>query len=76
MQTFLPSPNFTQSAQFLDPQRLGKQRVEALQILTALTNPAYGWQHHPAVQMWRDSKMMLDYLRRMDSKRLQRYLPG
>ena len=36
----------------LDPLRLGKQRVEALQILRALTVPGYGWRHHPAVKMW------------------------
>ena len=33
MQTFLPSPNFTESARILDNKRLGKQRVEAKQIL-------------------------------------------
>jgi hypothetical protein len=53
MQTFLPYPNFEQSARCLDDRRLGKQRVEALQILRALTVPGYGWQHHPAVHMWR-----------------------
>jgi hypothetical protein len=37
----------------LDRARLGKQRVEALQILRALRRPTYGWQHHPAVGMWR-----------------------
>lgn len=36
----------------LDPRRLGKQRVEALQIIRALTWPTYGWKHHPAVVMW------------------------
>jgi hypothetical protein len=41
------------SARALDNRRLGKQRVETLQILNALTNPAYGWQNHPAVKMWR-----------------------
>lgn len=51
MQTFLPLP--TLSGACLDPLRLGKQRVEAFQIYLALTNPGYGWQHHPAVKMWR-----------------------
>jgi hypothetical protein len=37
----------------LDPRRLGKQRVEALQILNALTVPGHGWRNHPAVLMWR-----------------------
>lgn len=53
MQTFLPYADFPMSARSLDNRRLGKQRVETLQILNALTNPNYGWQRHPAVQMWR-----------------------
>lgn len=53
MQTFLPYPDFLASAQVLDRQRLGKQRVETLQILRALELPDYGWQNHPAVRMWR-----------------------
>jgi hypothetical protein len=52
MQTFLPFPDFAASARVLDPRRLGKQRVEALQILRGLTVPGYGWRHHPAVKMW------------------------
>lgn len=59
MQTFLPYPNFTTSARCLDPKRLGKQRSECLQILTALIDPTYGWQKHPAVRMWQNSKMIL-----------------
>lgn len=53
MQTFLPYPSFKESANTLDYRRLGKQRVEALQIVRALTDVRYGWQHHPAVNMWR-----------------------
>ncbi|NUW36969.1 MSMEG_6728 family protein [Nonomuraea sp. SMC257] len=52
MQTFLPYPDFAHCAEVLDLRRLGKQRVEALQILRALTVPGYGWRHHPAVRMW------------------------
>jgi hypothetical protein len=52
VQTFLPYPDFVASAQVLDKLRLGKQRVEAMQILRALTRPKYGWKHHPAVLMW------------------------
>lgn len=37
MQTFLPYPSFAESAAVLDRQRLGKQRVETLQILQVLT---------------------------------------
>lgn len=54
MQTFLPSADFTASAQVLDRQRLGKQRVENLQIMSALlVGPGAGWWKHPVVQMWR-----------------------
>jgi Pyrimidine dimer DNA glycosylase len=53
VQTFLPYPDFARSAAVLDTRRLGKQRVEALQILRGLRNPRYGWRHHPAVRMWR-----------------------
>ncbi|MCU1676663.1 MAG: hypothetical protein JWM93_1421 [Frankiales bacterium] len=53
MQTFLPYADFGASARVLDDRRLGKQRVETLQILRALTYPTYGWKHHPAVRMWR-----------------------
>lgn len=52
MQTFLPYPDFIQSARSLDRMRLGKQRVEAKQVHLALTTPNYGWRHHPAVRMW------------------------
>ncbi|MCK8678587.1 MULTISPECIES: MSMEG_6728 family protein [Streptomyces] len=53
MQTFLPFPGFTESAEALDPRRLGKQRVEAVQVFRGLTVPGYGWRRHPAVRMWR-----------------------
>jgi hypothetical protein len=53
MQTFLPYPNFAASAYVLDDRRLGKQRVEAFQILRALVFPNYAWKQHPAVRMWR-----------------------
>jgi len=53
MQTFLPYPSFAESAAVLDRARLGKQRVETLQVLRALTVPGYGWRHHPAAKMWR-----------------------
>jgi hypothetical protein len=53
VQTFLPFPDFAESASALDTARLGKQRVEALQVLRAIVLPSYGWQTHPAMQMWR-----------------------
>ncbi|MFD9469898.1 MSMEG_6728 family protein [Streptomyces goshikiensis] len=52
MQTFLPFPSFHASAAVLDVRRLGKQRVEAVQVLRGLVLPGYGWRRHPAVRMW------------------------
>jgi len=52
VQTFLPYPDFRSTARVLDQRRLGKQRVEALQVLRGLIRPGYGWRHHPAVKMW------------------------
>lgn len=51
MQTFLPYPSFAQSVKVLDRQRLGKQRVETLQIMASLVHST-GWVHHPATKMW------------------------
>lgn len=52
MQTFLPYGDFDQSAKCLDHVRLGKQRVETLQILRACLGMTKGWISHPAVLMW------------------------
>jgi hypothetical protein len=54
MQTFLPYPNFQKSAQCLDMRRLGKQRVEAYQLLNILLNRTTkkAWSNHPACLMW------------------------
>lgn len=53
MQTFLPYASFELSAAALDWKRLGKQRVEAKQILNALSGKSQGWVNHPATRMWR-----------------------
>ena len=54
MQTFLPYPDFVASAEILDDKRLGKQRVEAMQIINILEGKqtSKGWKNHPAVLMW------------------------
>jgi hypothetical protein len=52
VQTFLPYADFARTARALDARRLGKQRVEAIQVLRGLTVPGYGWRRHPAVRMW------------------------
>lgn len=52
MQTFLPYADFRESARVLDMRRIGKQRVEAWQILRALNGETRGWVNHPATKMW------------------------
>lgn len=52
MQTFLPFADFKASAESLDRQRLGKQRVEVKQIFNTLRKGG-AWSNHPAVRMWR-----------------------
>lgn len=55
VQTFLPYPDFAASAKALDRQRLGKQRLEALQLLQVLrgVEGRTGWRNHPALLMWK-----------------------
>lgn len=48
MQTFLPYPDFRESAHTLDPKRLGNQVYRE-----ALTLYRGGWRNHPASLMWR-----------------------
>jgi hypothetical protein len=55
VQTFLPYESFGDSATVLDSKRLGKQRIETLQIMMALTGNGGlrgGWTKHPAARMW------------------------
>lgn len=59
MQTFLPQISFKESAVCLDNKRLGKQRVETMQIMKALLLPEYGWKNHPAVKMWKGCEFAL-----------------
>lgn len=59
MQTFIPYPDFYESARVLDNKRLGKQRVETLQILNALAGLSKGWVNHPATRMWRHHETAL-----------------
>lgn len=66
MQTFLPYPDFAQSAACLDYKRLGKQRVEVKQLLLALgvsvgehKPRTSAWSNHPAARMWAQNKSAL-----------------
>lgn len=60
MQTFLPYGDFAVSAATLDRARLGKQRLEVLQLLKAIANGG-GWANHPAAKMWRGYENSLVY---------------
>lgn len=64
MQTFVPEATYAECARVLDRQRLGKQRVECLQIMNVITGTvtSRGWQNHPACNMWRDNpEALLSY---------------
>lgn len=64
MQSFLPYQSFRKSMRSLDYRRLGKQRVEAMQMIRAIerlhrgethdpkTGRRYGWQNHVCTRMW------------------------
>lgn len=58
MQTFLPFEDFAETAEVLDLRRLGKQRVETMQIMSALLE-GRGWTHHPATLMWAGAERAL-----------------
>lgn len=67
MQTFLPYSDFAESARVLDYRRLGKQRVEAFQLLNVIRGvdkfgepkDHKGWVNHPATVMWRQYPVAL-----------------
>lgn len=68
MQTFFVSTGpVSRTAEQLDRARLGKQRVEAMQILLVLLQRdthgvrriARGWVNHPAAKMWRGHELAL-----------------
>ena len=48
MQTFLPYPNFNDSARVLDDKRLGNQCYRECKIIVT-----GGWKHHPVSKMWK-----------------------
>lgn len=57
--TFIVGPNLDLSS--LDTPRMGKQRVEAFQIIKALESPpgTNKWQNHPTSRMWKNHVMPL-----------------
>ena len=75
MQTFVPETTYAACAHVLDRQRLGKQRVECLQIMNVITgqSKSKGWQNHPACHMWRDHPdALLSYTRGICEEWVQR----
>lgn len=60
MITFIVTGDLVLNARLLDSQRLGKQRVEALQILSAIEHNT-GWVHHPMTKAWTPYPMALKY---------------
>lgn len=61
MQTFLPYPDFQDSLACLDNKRLGKQRLEAYQIIQTIIQKqrrdflhcgTIAWGNHPATLQW------------------------
>ncbi|MHB8413882.1 MAG: MSMEG_6728 family protein [Acidiferrobacteraceae bacterium] len=56
--TFLPYPNFGDCAAVLDRERLGKQRLEAKQLVLTLEGHTR-WTAHPAARMWRGFEPVL-----------------
>ena len=73
MQTFLPYRNFEKTAQCLDYRRLGKQRVETMQIMNTLCGLSTGWANHPAVRMWENHEgALMDYQRAIVEEWLSR----
>lgn len=69
--TFLPYEDFEAPARTLESRRLGKQRIEARQILRVLRGQSAGWRHHPAVLIWQGCEHAL-----AGSARRSRRLPG
>lgn len=61
--TFIPYSNFKKCAKILDNKRLGKQRVEAKQILNILLEETktQGWRNHVVTLMWKGHEEALKY---------------
>jgi len=52
MQTFLPYSDIKKSLNSLDLKRLGKQRLEAYQIIRVYLGETGGYKNHPTTKMW------------------------
>lgn len=67
--TFLPYPDFRETAKALDYRRLNKQILECDQILSAIDKKhsgfqgKIGWINHPATRMWEGYETCLEHYR-------------
>lgn len=52
MMTFVVDGNIIKAVSLLDDKRLGKQRVEAYQLIRILEGHQSSWKSHPALKMW------------------------
>lgn len=60
--TFILTNSPKNCVKLLDYRRLGKQRVEAKQIIDAIENPkSNGWSNHPVTKMWKNDVLGLKY---------------
>ena len=59
--TFILTNSPKTCVKLLDYRRLGKQRVEAQQIINALEKLSNGWTNHPVTIMWKDHIIGLKY---------------
>lgn len=62
MQSFITSSCLLTCSKNLDNKRLGKQRLEGVQMLNAMNNPHNrGWKNHPCTEMWRPYQESLKF---------------
>lgn len=61
MMTFIIMADFILNAALLDDQRLGKQRVEAKQIVDIIEGKKKAWSNHPIVLAWTPFLIGLKY---------------
>lgn len=60
--TFILTNSPKECMKLLDYRRLGKQRVEAYQIINVIEDQTQqGWKNHPAAKMWKDHVNGLKY---------------
>jgi len=59
MQTFFTRTSLVRSLDDLDDARLGKQRVEGLQIIQTLTGMSEAYKNHPVMFMWQSYESAL-----------------